>query len=185
MKKKKLSFETKFWLYYEIENSFELIDVFFDYAHLDYYKQILGEAIIYSRKRKIYKNDCPGQVFVFYTALRSFLKACYCLRSKSRKWKVKEASSERRSILHQASLTTEEYGDPFIVFQRAFAKKTLDEFEFFLSEIVHLSLSPCTEEFDFDLMTPYIHLIKMLDATQLMRERGVEKVKKNKQSLGG
>ncbi|TRX38132.1 hypothetical protein FNW52_04310 [Flavobacterium sp. ZT3R18] len=179
MKKNKLSFETKFWVYYEIKNPFEVIDAFFDYAHLDYYKQILGEAILYNSKGRIYKKNFPERVFVFYTALRSFLKACYCLQSKSRKWKVK-GSSENWSILHQASLTRVEYGDPFIVFQKAFVELTLDEFEFFLSEIVHLSLAPCTEEFDFDVMTPYLYLIKMLDASQLMRERGVEKIKKEK-----
>jgi hypothetical protein len=39
-------------------------------------------------------------------------------------------------------------------------------------------LSPHEEEFDYDLMTPYVYLIKMLDAGELMRERGVEKIKK-------
>ncbi|WJS94618.1 hypothetical protein NYQ10_21285 [Flavobacterium johnsoniae] len=31
---------------------------------------------------------------------------------------------------------------------------------------------------DPDLMTPYIHLTKMLDAVELIKERGVEKTKK-------
>jgi hypothetical protein len=183
MKKNKISFETNFWIAYEIENPFEVIDAFFTFAHLDYYKQTLGEMVSYTNKTKAYKKEYSGQVFVFYTALRSFLKACYCLKSKSKIWKVKE-SSDCKSKLHQASLTKEEYRDPFIVFQRAFAEKTPGEFEFFLCEIVHLSLSPYTEEFDFDLMTPYLHLIKMLDAGQLLRERGVEKVRKNELPKG-
>jgi hypothetical protein len=183
MKKNKISFETYFWVYREIEKPFEVVDAFFDYAHLDYYKQTLGEAVLYSRKRKIYKKHCPGEVFVFYTALRSFVKACYCLQSKSSKWKVKE-SAENWSILHQASLTAEEYVNPFIVFQNAFAEKTLDDFEFLLCEIVQLSLSSRIDDFHFDLITPYIHLIKMLDATELMRERGVEKIKRNEQPCG-
>lgn len=83
-----------------------------------------------------------------------------------------------------ASLTKEEYANPFVVFQKAFAEKTPGEFEFFLCEIVHLSLSPYTEEYDFDLMTPYLHVIKMLDASQLLRERVVEKVRKNKLPKG-
>ncbi|WP_207915826.1 hypothetical protein [Flavobacterium caseinilyticum] len=79
-------------------------------------------------------------------------------------------------------LTKEEYENPFLVFKKAFAEKTIDEFEFFLFEVIHLSLSRCIEEFDYDLITPYIYLIKMLDATQLMRERGIEKIKNNVQS---
>lgn len=161
MKKCKISFESNFWAAYEIESPFEVMVAFFDYAHLDSYKQTLGEAFLYTTyKEEVYKKDYPGQVFVFYTALRSFLKACFCLQSKGENWKVKE-SSDCRSVLHQASLTADEYRNPLIVFQKAFAEKTLDEFEFFLCEIVHLSLSPYTSEFDFDMMTPYMHLIKI------------------------
>jgi len=82
---------------------------FFDYAHLDYYKQTLGEAVFYINKEEVYKKDYPGQVFIFYTALRSFLKASFCMQYKSKKWKVKE-SPECISMLHLASLTREEIG---------------------------------------------------------------------------
>ena len=91
-------------------------------------------------------------------------------------------SADYESIFHLSSLTKEEYENPFIVFQNAFDEKTLEEFEFFLCEIIELSLSPGDGESDCDLTTPYIHLIKMLDAGQLMSERGVEKIKKTEQS---
>jgi hypothetical protein len=42
-------------------------------------------------------------------------------------------------------------------------------------------LSPHAGNPDSDLTTPYIHLIKMLDAVELIRERGVEKIKKTDQ----
>ena len=176
MKKNKISFETSFWSAYEIKNPFEVVDAFFDYAHLDYYKKTLCEAVFYMNKKKVYKKDYPGEIFVFYTAVRSFLKACYCLKAKSKKWKIKE-TSECRSVLHQASLTAKEYADPFIVFQKAFAENSLRKFEFFLCELTHLSLSPHTVESDDDLTTAYIYLVKMMDAGQLMRERGLEKIK--------
>lgn len=181
MKKNRIAFESDFWTGHEIKGSFQVMDAFFDFAHLDCYKQMLGEAFLYIHKTKVYKKDYPGRVFVYYTALRSFLKVCFLLQYKNKKWKVKKPS-DCKSKLHLASLTMEEYENPFLVFQRAFAEKTIDEFEFFLFEIVHLSLSPCTEEFDYDLITPYIYLIKMLDASQLMRERGIEKVKNSEQS---
>ncbi|MNR07413.1 hypothetical protein D3C85_1235300 [compost metagenome] len=65
--------------------------------------------------------------------------------------------------------------------QNAFEERTLQQFEFFLFEITELSLSPYYGDSDSDLTTPYIHLIKMLDAGELMRERGVERIKKNEQ----
>ena len=180
MKKNKISFETSFWAGYATRNPFKAIDAFFTYADLDYYKQNLSEVVICSYKKEVCKKDNPSTIFVLYTALNSFLKICYCLQRKSKKWKVKE-SLQCETVFHLSSLTKEEYDKPFIVFQKAFDEKTLEEFELFLCQILELSLSPHAEDPDFDLATPYIHLIKMLNAAELMRERGVEKIKKTNQ----
>ena len=165
MKKNKMSFETNFWAHYELENPFEVIDTFLGSESLAYYKQTLSEIVFYRSKDEVYKKECPGDVFFDYTAIRSFLRACSALQHKSKKWKVTEVSAERRSVLSLASLTAEEYENPFIVFQNAFAEHSLADFEFFLCEIIHLSLRPTIVEFDSDLLTPYIHVIKMLDAS--------------------
>ena len=180
MKKNKISFETRFWAGFVAGNPFEAIDAFFDFAHLDYYKHNLSNAVLHCYKRKVFKQDAPCNVFAFYTAICSFLKVCYCLKEKNKKWKVKE-SSRGETVFHLSSLTKEEYDNPFLVLQNAFAEKTLQEFEFFLCETIELSLSPYGGDPDSDLTTPYIHLIKMLDAAELMKERGVEKIKKTDQ----
>lgn len=177
MKKNKISYDTGFWASFVTGNPFKAIDTFFDFAHLDYYKQNLTKAVIFSYKKKVYKQDNPSDVFVFYTTINSFLKVCYCLQQKSKKWKVKE-SLRSETVFHLSSLTKEEYENPFIVFRKAFQEKSLREFEFFLCLILELSLSPHTGDPESDLTTPYIYLIKMLDAVELMRERGVEKIKK-------
>lgn len=177
MKKKKSSFETSFWAGYSAGNPLKAINAFFDFADLDYYKQSLNEAVIYSYKTKIYREDNPSDVFVLYTVFSSFLKVCYCLHEKSKKRKVKE-SLHCETVSHLSSLSKEEYDNPFIVFQKAFDEKTLEEFELFLCQILELSLSPHPGDSDSDLTTPYIHLIKMFDAVEQMRERGVEKIKK-------
>ena len=176
MKKNKISFETTFWAHQELKNPFEVFDVFFGSESLAFYKQTLSEIVFYRSKDEVYQKECPGDVFFSYTAIRSFLKACSCLPYKSKKWKITEASTAQRSILSLASLTTEEFKNPFIVFQNAFAEHSLADFEFFLSEIIHLSLRPTIVEFDSDLLTPYIHVIKMLDASQLLLESKVEKI---------
>ncbi|WP_294962304.1 hypothetical protein [uncultured Flavobacterium sp.] len=181
MKKNKKKFETKFWAGFEVGNPFEASDALFDFAHLDYYKRNLTQAVLYSNKKEICSEDKPGEIFIFYKAISSFLKIYYSLQKKSRKWKVKE-SARAENVFHLTSLTKQEYDNPFIVFRKAFTEKTLKEFEFFLSEIVSLSLSPYKGELDIDLTTPYIHLIKMLDAGELMRERGLEKIQKIKGS---
>lgn len=181
MKKNKISFETRFWAGFVAGNPFEAFDAIFDFAHLDYYKKNLSEAVLHCYKRKVYQQETPCNVFVFYTAVCSFLKVCYCLKAKDKKWKVKE-SSRSETVFHLSSLTKEEFDNPFLVLQNAFEEKTLQEFEFFLSEITELSLSPYSGDPDSDLTTPYIHLIKMLDAAELIRERGVERIKKTTQA---
>ncbi|MFB9109448.1 hypothetical protein ACFFVK_12750 [Flavobacterium gyeonganense] len=177
MKKNKMYFETNFWAVYEAEDPLEALYSFFDFAHLDYYKQMLSDVVMHCHKSKIYKQDNPCEIFVFYTAVCSFIKVCYCLKRKSIKWKVK-SSGDYQSITQLASLSKEEYANPFLVFQSAFEEKTPEEFIFFLYEIVQISLSPHTEELDYDLVTCYIHLIRMLDAGQIMGERGIEKIEK-------
>jgi hypothetical protein len=177
MKKNKISFETSFWPGHVKGNPFKAIDAFFAYADLDYYKQNLTELVIYSYKREIYKANNPSNAFVFYTAINIFLKVCYCLQKKSKKWKV-TASLQSETVFYLSSLMKEEYDDPFIVFQKAFNNITLEEFESFLCLTLELSLSPHTEHPYSDLTTPYIYLIKMLDAVELMGERGIEKIKK-------
>lgn len=177
MKKNKISFETRFWAGFVAGNPFEAFDAFFDFAHLDYYKQNLSELVLYCYKRKVYNQDKPSNVFIFYTALYSFLKVCNYLKKKDKKWKVK-GSSRCETVFHLSSLTKKEYDNTFLVLQNAFEEKTLEQFEFFLCEITELSLSPYVVDSDSDLMTPYIHLIKMLDAGELIKERGVERIKK-------
>ncbi|WP_035141931.1 hypothetical protein [Flavobacterium daejeonense] len=183
MKKNKISFETNFWAANEIENVNEVISAFFNYAHLDYYKQTLTEVLFYSYKSKVYKHDNPSELFMFYTIARSFLKVGYCMNKKSKNWNVKEATT-LQSRLHLASLTEEEYRNPLVVFKKAFAENTVEEFEIFLCEVIHMSLCSDKMESDSDLITPYIYCVKMLDALQLIKERGLEKIKQKKKLSG-
>ncbi|MBW1654577.1 hypothetical protein [Flavobacterium quisquiliarum] len=177
MKKSKIALETSFWAGNEAKNAFKAIHFFFAFAHLDYYKQNVSEMLMYSYKTKVYKQDNPSDVFILYKVIKSFFKVGFCLKEKSRKWKVKEPS-QNETVFQLSSLTKEEYENPFIVFQKAFEEKTLEEFELFLGLILEHSLSPIDGYPESDVTTPYIHLIKMLDAAELIKERGVEKIKK-------
>lgn len=176
-KSKKISYETRFWAGFRAKNPFEAFDALFDFAHLDYYKENLSQAVLYCYKPNVYKQEAPGNFFVFYTAISSFLKVCYSVKGKGKKWKV-NPSVRTENVFHLSSLTKEEHDNPFLALKNAFQERTLQEFEFFLYEIIELSLSPNNMDPDSDLVTPYIHLIKMLDAGELIRERGVERIKR-------
>ena len=173
-KKNKISLESEFWAGYEIKSPFELIDAFFDFAHIDSYKEKLNEMMMFMYTKEVYKSEYPGQIFVIYKALHSFIRAAYRLKRMQHHWKVNESEVSLKSSLGMLSIA--EFSDPFSVFQTAFTKQTLSQFDYFLSEITHLSLSPHVDEFGRDLMTPFIYVTKMLEAAQLMKERGVEKI---------
>lgn len=177
MKKNKISFETIFWAGYTGGNPFKAIDAFFDFANLDYYKQTLSEAVMYCYKKEVYKQDNPSDVFILYTVFKSFLKVCYCLQKKSKKWKM-ATSSNSETVFGLSSLTKEEFENPFTVFEKVFDEKTLEEFELFLYQVLEFSLSPFAADPNPDLMTPYVHVIRMLDAIQIIKERGVVKIRK-------
>ena len=176
MKKKNIDFEAEFWSDQEFDNPLDLFEAFYDYSNLETYKKTLGEAFCYLYKSKIYYKKSPGQIFIFYIAIRSFYKACYFLQFSKIKCKSSEPY-EWKSSLHQASLSRDEYDNPMLVFERAFKEKTLDEFDLFLSEVVHVALTTSKAYVQYDLITPYFHSIKMFDAAQLILERGIEKIK--------
>ena len=182
MKKSNDPLEAHFWSGHDIRRPFELLDAFFDYAHLDEYKEVLAGTLLHAGTEKIYQRKHPGDAFLFYTALRSFVKASYRL-SKTKKWMVKEGGV-CTSVLHQASLDRVEYADPLSVFRNAFAGHTSGHYENFLCELVHLALCPYDDTGGYDLLTPYLQLVKLLDAAQLIRERGVERVPKGSTPAG-
>ena len=89
MKKKKIPLEPGFWTDEGITDPFELIDAFFDFEHHDGYKKVLQEMMAFTHKKEICRKEYPGQIFVLYSAFRSFLRACYRLQFKTHQWKVK------------------------------------------------------------------------------------------------
>lgn len=173
-KKHKINPETQYWANREITDPFELTECFFVHYKLDCAKSMLAEIMLHLHKREICRKEFPAQLFDFYKALRSFIRAAYLLKFKAKKWTVKEVP-EQWPVISQASLNQEEYENPFLVFEKAFEVQAPGDYDFFLNEIVDIALSPCREETVQDLITPYIYLVKMLDAAQTVSDRGVVK----------
>lgn len=79
--------ETNFWATYEIEDPFELINAFFNYCTVDSYKNTLSEIMLYVYRAEVCNKDRPGDVFDFYTAVKSFIKGAYLLTFKQKNGK--------------------------------------------------------------------------------------------------
>ena len=177
MKNKKIDFEAEFWDSYRKHTCLSLIDAFFEMDYLSAVKDRLFDIINYSTKCEVLMKDDPSLVFHYYLCMRSFIRASYLLQFKTKKWKLNDPP-EYTSRLLQGSLSNDEYDNPFLVFQNAFKEFTLQEFEYFNTQIVYFSLGAYSDEPEANIITLFIHLNKMLDAAQIIRERGIVKIKK-------
>ncbi|REC62870.1 hypothetical protein DRF65_08595 [Chryseobacterium pennae] len=68
-------------------------------------------------------------------------------------------------------LSEKEYQNPLLVFKKAFKEYSIKEFDYFISRMVYFSLGIYDNLPERNMINPYIHLIKMLDAAYLIIER--------------
>lgn len=176
MKKNSIDFESRFWCGRKKHSALSLMEVFFQFHDLVTAKKHLNLIMQYAAQRKTRIPEDPSVVFYFHQSLRSFIRAGYSLRNKRGKWLVPELSEHKNPML-QGSLSEKEYRDPANVFRKAFKKYRLNEFEEFLSEVVYFSFGTFNNVPERNIVDPYLHLIKMLDAAWLILER--ENNKKN------
>lgn len=130
--------------------------------------------MIYAGKRKTAINEDSSVIFHFHQALRSFVRACYTIRLKEWTWEM-NCNPEIFSPLMQASLSDEEYRNPTLVFQNAFAEYSLKDFDYFIAVAVYFSMGIYAHTAESKIFAPYIHLIKMLDAAHLILQRRTQK----------
>lgn len=130
--------------------------------------------MIYAGKKKMAINEDSSAIFHFHQALRSFVRACYAIRSKEWTWE-KNTNPESFSPLMQASLSNEEYQDPTLVFKNAFAECCIKDFDYYIAIAVYFSMGIYAHAAESKIFAPYIHLTKMLDAAHLILERRIQK----------
>lgn len=182
MKKKKINFESRSWSGRSKHSALPLMEVFFQFHDLATAKERLNRIMQYASQKKTRIPEDPSVVFHFHKSLRSFLRAGWCLRKKAGKW-IGDSALEHSSPVMHGSLSEEEYRDPVRVFRKAFKEYHLEEFEEFLSDVVYFSLGTFNHVPERDIIGPYLHLIKMLDAAWLILER--KKIKSPFPKVGG
>lgn len=75
----------------------------------------------------------------------------------------------------QASLSDEEYLNPNLAFQNAFAEYSIRDFDYYIAVVVYFSMGIYAHAAESKIFAPYIHLNKMLDAAYLILERRIQK----------
>ncbi len=170
MKNSKTDFEARLWADHKKRSALQQIEAFFQFNDLATSKERLNSIMNYAVKRNAWINEDPSVIFQFHQAMRSFIRAGYLMMLKERKWAV-NTQPEQVSPLLFGLLSEKEYQNPLLVFQQAFREYSIKEFNYFMSGMVYFSLGVYDNLPERNIVIPYIHLTKMLDAAYLILER--------------
>ncbi|UKB82316.1 hypothetical protein LF887_15020 [Chryseobacterium sp. MEBOG06] len=174
MKKTRPDFESPYWAVPKKQSGLQLMETFFQFNELDVSKERLSSIMNYAVKRNSRIHEDPAVIFQFHQSMRSLIWAGYLIMLKERKWTV-NTRSEKISPLVLGLLSEKEYRNPLLVFKKAFREYTLKEFDYFLSGIVYFSMGVYDNLPERNIVMPYIHTVKMLDAAHLILQRKGEK----------
>lgn len=182
MKKNKTDFKTQSRSDHKKGSALQQIETFFQFNDLAATKERLSSIVSYAVKRNFSINEDPFVIFQFYQSMRSFVRAGYLIILRERKWAT-HTHLEDVSPLVLGLLSEEEYQNPLLVFQKAFREYSIQEFDYFLSGMVYFSMGVYENLPEKNIINPYIHLIKMLDAAHIIQERrGERKIRDKKVS---
>lgn len=151
----------------------QCIETFFQTHDLLTAKQMLSSMMQYAVNGKDWLKRDPSVILQFHQSLCLFIREGYMISKKTKKWQV-NAASDIGSPIMRGSLSDKEYESPLLVFKRAFKEYSIQEFDYFISGIVYFSQEMYRYGPESNLVRPYIHLAKMLDAAYLILERGVK-----------
>jgi hypothetical protein len=175
MKKNRTNFETRLWKVGKKRSALQQMETFFQFNDLATSKERLNSIMNYAVKGNVWINEDPSVIFQFHQSMRSFIRAGYLIVLKERKWAV-NTQPEQVSLLLFGMLSEKEYQNPLLAFQKAFREYSIKEFDYFMSGMVYFSLGVYDNLPERNIVIPYIHLTKMLDAAYLILERRGEKV---------
>lgn len=152
----------------------QCIEKFFQAHDLVTAKQMLSSIMQYAVNGKDWLKKDPSVILQFHKSLCVFIREGYMISKKTKKWQV-NAAPYISSPMMKGSLSDKEYENSLLVFNRAFKEYSIQEFDYFISGIVYFSQQMYKYGPESNLVRPYIHLSKMLDAAYLILERGLQK----------
>ncbi|WP_223559122.1 hypothetical protein [Chryseobacterium lathyri] len=173
MKKIKTDFDTWFRAGKK-RSGLQLMETFFQFNELDVSKERLSNIMNYAVKRNSWINEDPAVIFQFHQSMRSLIRAGYLIMLKEKKWTV-DTQQEKISPWVLGLLSEKEYRNPLLVFIKAFREYSIKEFDYFMSGIVYFSMGVYENLPERNIVMPYIHTVKMLDAAHLILQRRREK----------
>lgn len=170
MKKTRTDFQCPFSAAGKKYSPEQLMETYFQFNDLAASKKRLNSIMNYAVKRNSWIREDPSVIFHFRQSMQSFIRAGYLITLKKNRWTV-STQPENVSPLVLGLLSEKEYQNPLLVFKKAFKEYSIQEFDYFMSGMVYLSLGIYDHLPEKNIVSPYIHLTKMLDAAYLILER--------------
>jgi len=170
MKKTRIHFEPRLWEGGKKRSGLQLMETFFRFNDLASSKKQLNNIMNYAVKRNTWIKEDSAVIFQFHQSMRSFVRAGYFMMLKEKK-QTANTQLESASPLVLGVLSEKEYQNPLLVFRKAFKEYSIQEFDYFMSGMVYFSLGAYDHLPERNIVSPYIHLLKMLDAAHLILER--------------
>ncbi|KFF23250.1 hypothetical protein [Chryseobacterium vrystaatense] len=170
MKKNRTDFRSRFGAVGKKHSGLQLMETFFQLNDLVASKEKLNRIMNYAVKRNTWIQEDPSDIFLFRQSMQSFVHAGYLITLKKKKI-ASHSPLENTSPLLLGLLSEKEYRNPLLVFKKAFQEYSIDEFNYFMSGIIYFSLGAYDHVPERNMVSPYIHLTKMLDAAHLILER--------------
>ena len=170
MKKNRTDFQSRLGKGRKKHYGLQQMETFFQLNDLAATKELLNTIMSYALKRNSWIKEDPSVIYHFHQAMRSFIRAGYFLILKEKKLFV-NIQLEDVSPLGLGLLSEKEYQNPLLVFKKAFKEYSVKEFDYFISGMVYFSLGIYDKLPERNMINPYIHIIKMLDAAYLIVER--------------
>ncbi|MFS4430422.1 hypothetical protein [Chryseobacterium sp. S90] len=170
MKRNRTDFQSRLGKGHKKYYGLQLMETYFQLNDLTASKEQLNSIMNYALKRNSRIQEDPSVILHFYQSMRSFIRAGYFIILKEKKLVV-NTQLEDVSPLVLGLLSEKEYQNPLLVFKKAFKEYSVKEFDYFISGMVYFSMGIYDKLPERNMINPYIHLIKMLDAAYLLLER--------------
>ncbi|WP_284461759.1 hypothetical protein [Chryseobacterium sp.] len=170
MKKTRTDLQSRLGKDRKKHSGLQLMETFFQLNDLAASKELLNSIMSYALKRNSWIKEDPSVIYHFHQAMRSFIRTGYFIMLKEKKLVINTELKEV-SPLVLGLLTEKEYQNPLLVFKKAFREYNIKEFDYFISGMVYFSMGIYDKLPERNMINPYIHLIKMLDAAYLIIER--------------
>jgi hypothetical protein len=193
MKQKPDYIDTSIWYKNEITDPYQTIAEFFTAADVAYYRKTIKGALNAACSSKIWNKSSPGDLLWLFERLESVINAAYLINKEKKKSPLsigKEDvfnpnlycswhADQTKWNFFPRSLSLKEYIDPYLVFKRFFKYLKLPDWKQKIHDLVDYALvttSVSEAALDFDTLTIYFQLTKLVEAVHLIDVREINHI---------